>query len=297
MIMALSASVCFAEDLDSVKIDSFTGEVSDPRIESATLVRLSSSCYFDRETGYYVYSEANTDQILCSAYEAMISSGPIRIDAGENVNISVYKDGEKLDLGDYNTVSESGNYVILHDADQHQVVSFQIVGSITGMIDTFRVPQTFTIYGARRDGADIKYMIGSVDMTIEGEYQVDYINTITNTRYEFHTVIDHTAPVIELDGLDEEFTAKGPVTVVSLGDAVRSSVRKDGDSIVTLETYKDPGKYVITVWDEAGNAADVAFTILVYFNISAWMAVVMLVLMLGGMGGYLFWARKNLRVR
>ena len=177
------------------------------------------------------------------------------------------------------------------------IFSFEIINNISGTIDTFSVPSGFFIYDATLNGAAVHFEEEKVSMKAEGKYNIRYKNSQTGASYTFELETDFTAPELVFTGLDENNIAHGPVTVEEPGDIAKVECYRDEEAIALSSTLKNSGHYEVLVYDEAGNVNKYLFTITPYMNFTAWMAVIALLGIVGGMFGYLLYAKKNLKVR
>ena len=75
------------------------------------------------------------------------------------------------------------------------------------------------------------------------------------------------------------------------------NIYHDGEKIGRKDVLTESGEYYIELADEAGNKTSYSFTILIYFDGSSWLFILILLAAAIGVVIYLFRARKHLRVR
>ena len=290
------------------EIDIITGlpkGVAETEDTSTTdVVSLSPGVTYDGATGLYGY-QISGGTFNTSAFDGMITTDPvtIEIDSENNGNnIELYRNGDKYDSIP-SVVEDVGSYSVVAwtDSSESQLLTFQIVNKITGDINKYVMPDGFNITKVYYNGSEIKSNRGSVDMQEEGEYEVDYRCSMTRVNYVLYVKVDHTPPVVSFDGLDSNNKARGPVTVhgMSEGDSI-VIIDSKGNNDIKLTLKKqiiNPGYYHVIVTDEAGNTTEKKFVINVYFNMKAWVFMLILVLVLLGLSAALLVSRKKLRVR
>jgi len=58
----------------------------------------------------------------------------------------------------------------------------------------------------------------------------------------------------------------------------------------------DSGNYIMRVYDAAGNMKEYTFQIMVYFNASSWIFVLIVLAVVATVAGYILYKRKHLRI-
>ncbi len=293
--MAMLPQTAFAEPR---RLDSFTGEIEADYEELTEIVKLSNKCYYDRPNDMYIYTTSSVadSDVRCSAFDGMITTYSVSIETEINSIVEVYRDGELVDPEEYEKLSAIGKYSVIKE-DGSTVLAFEIINDISGTIDTFHAPEGFTIYDASLNNEDLRYKDDMVDMKAEGVYMIKYKHEKTGASYTLELETDFSGPELEFDGLDENNVAHGPVTITIPNDVYKSECYRDEEVVGLTANLKNSGNYEVIVYDEAGNSNQYIFRIAPYMNFTAWMAVLALVGIIGGMIGYLVYAKKNLRVR
>ena len=330
MGMTLSASnkagVVYAEDLDGDGIDDETGEVIDTDDENVNddyfdytgdldiytgkpvaveenkvsgIVTITDNEKYNLETHMFLFS-ASGGTFGCSAADKMVTNSPVSLSKDGEFNVAVYRNGTKLN-GVPSSVSDVGNYTVItwDDNSESQLMSFQIVGSVTGTLDQYVLPDGFVASTVLVDGVEAPRSFGVVDMTEEGYYDIRYSCNATKITYNLAVSIDHIPPQITIQGLDKENRARGPVTVQGLqkGDTVSATL--DGDKVTMKDGNKftESGQYTVYVTDNAGNVTRKDFRILLYLNVKSVVLLIAFVAIVAGVFVALYITRKNLRVR
>ena len=138
----------------------------------------------------------------------------------------------------------------------------------------------------------------SIDMRKEGKYQITYRCAATAIDYNLNLTVDHTPPQIVLEGVANG-VASNPVKIqgISSGDSV--SLYREGQKIPVPEedTLKSPGKYRLSVTDDAGNTTTVEFEIQFYLNMQGLIFTLLVVGVIIATAVYMYTSKKRLRVR
>ena len=308
----LSGTTVFAEPEDEGATTEFdigyTGPVDiitgDPVTGSGDtedqLVQIAAGVTYDRKDDRYIYT-AGDATIRCSIADGMIVTDGVVLSKDGEVNIAVFKDGESMsDIPA--EIEDPGNYVVVTKVDnsETQLLSFQIVNSITGKLNRYLLPGGFSVRRLSYNGEDISHQEGAVDFTKEGKYVVNYFCSANSKEYKLDVEIDHTSPAVTFLGLDEDNEARGPVTFVGMEKTDKVTITYDGEEQVTLDEdnqVSETGSYHAVITDEAGNFIEKDFRILLYLNFNAALFVLAIILAIVGVTVALIIARKRLRVR
>lgn len=282
-------------------IDIFTRSPisEDSEQDQAQRVTMTDGSIYDRPTGMYIYSVDN-GSVSISVADGMMVTGDVTLAKGEDVNVLLYKDGELVD-GFPQVINAPGSYAITsgEDGSTGQIMGFRILNKITGAVNQYNLPKGFSVRSVVINGEDAVSDYGVVDMTQEGNYDVNYVSSDNGISYYLNVTIDHTPPQVTFEGLDENNRAKGPVTVTGLEEGDTVSVIS-GDEVKKLNMNSqvvDSGDYRVVVTDQAGNYVEKEFKILVYLNLQAWMLFGFVLLLIVGLAIALTITRKRLRVR
>lgn len=294
IIVVMAISACFAETV--IKVDPFTGaEISDD-ITLNENVAISSNCRYIRSDNRYVFttSAVADSQISSSVYDGMITTENVMIEAGKQCSMEIYRNGEPIEIGQGSVmISNTGAYKVFADGDN--ILSFTVVGNVTGIVSSYPMPSGFKIINATLDGETYSFSNSNVTFEREGRYVISYMCERTGMIYSLSTSYDNTPPEITLVGVENGF-AKNAVTIEGLQEGDTLTCFVNGTQISPTTTLKQSGNYELTVCDEAGNATNYTFRIKIYFNLSAWVAVALMVIVIGVTCGYILFSRKHLKI-
>ena len=288
---------CFAAEI--YEIDSFTGEILNSSTGLATnYVNISPSCTYDKTNRLYIYSTSanNSTNVSCTVCDGMITSNIVSISTEIAAQIEVYRDGKIVDTKEYGNLSRTGTYIVRSVSKDKEIFSFTIVGPKTGKIYSYKVPSAFNIVSAKKDGKDIVTPANTVDMSEEGEYSIQYQSPAAGTAYTLDLVIDHTAPELEIIGVENGIARRA----VSFGPREKDStltVTMNGQSVDPDEPIKAAGDYTAVYTDDAGNESTYYFTVKVFLDGGAWIFVILALAVIVLAGGYMLRCRKYMRTR
>lgn len=300
----------FAEEGDSLpyteKRDPYTGEVvkdGSSGIDGAesNMIKLSENRYFDSGRGSFAFviPEAGNRIIYSTAAYGMITNNPVSVELPAGTNAVLYRNGTPVDSPDFRYIADRGAYVLEimgNSPDACQPLSFTIVGSIEGSLESYRMPDGFSVDTVSRDGEEIRSPSYEVDFTEEGKYAVRYTCDAADIACTLNIVIDHTPPVLALANVKNGIAA-GPVDISDAEPGSTISVRLEGKSIPYTKVLTQTGTYRITLRDPAGNTSEYSFRIRLYFNVTSYAFFAAVLLAVGILAAYLIISRKKLRVR
>ncbi len=286
------------------RVDPFTGELissesAGTEANKETIVKLSDTGYYDTEQGLYGYHTELGD-IYATVADGMITREKVTVYIPEGMQCNLYRDGYASEFTG-GEITDIGGYTVeaVTETNVTQLFSFVITGSASNKILNYTVPSGFRIYNATRNGEEIAYSRGFVDMSEEGEYRIDYDLSSAGLTYSLVLTVDVTPPTLTLVGTDEQGRARGPVTLTGKGEDDTLSVTKDGEpvSMILTYTFTQSGKYVATVTDPAGNVTEYPFTIMIYLDRNGWIFGALLLAVIAAVVGYVLYKRKHLKVR
>ena len=275
-----------------VRLNNFTGEVMKESMADNTTIRINSECSYDTSSDQYIINLDN-GQVKSSVADGMITNNIVSIEADSLTEISLYKDGEVAETTDLSKINELGNYVLLYR--EKKVLEFKIIGEYSNL-EFFYVPKGFYVKEVLIDGEPAEYELDVVPMTAEGLYEVTYVCEATNRIYSFQTHVDRTAPVLTLEELDKKGRAKGPVDLSDREAGSYVKVVLDGKEVDEQDVLTQSGKYTVTIYDLAGNYTTYNFTIMLYFNLSSTVFMLLILAVVIGVVVYIVVSAKMLRV-
>ena len=296
LIFSVGAEFGYSGELDP---ESGQPEGSSDGDAYSSRVTVAGDVYYDRERQAYLYTVAESTQLLCSVADGMIVQQEVWVEPDAGVEVTVYRNGTALEQPDLTHLHEAGGYVVELNVNgqKYPAVAFTIVGSITCELTGYTMPDGFVITGATLDGLETNYERGYVSMAQEGHYVVNYGCTRNGRSYQLDVTVDTTPPVLELPELNGKNQARGPVSLKDIEEGASVSITLDGRAISYTSKLTESGEYQVVLTDRAGNVSRYTFTILIYFNLSSWLFVAAVLLIAAAVGAYIFISRKKLVVR
>lgn len=262
-------------------------------------VTVSDGVYYDRNRQGYIYTVAESTQLMCSAANGMIVQKEVWVEPDVGADVTVYRNGAVIDHPDLTHLYETGAYVVEVNVNgqKYQPVSFTVVGDVTCSLTGYGMPGGFAVTGATLDGREINFERGYVSMSQDGHYVINYGCTRNGRTYELDVTVDTTPPVLELSGLDEKNQARGPVFLTGIEEGASVSITLDGRAIRYTSELTESGEYQVVLTDRAGNVSRYAFTILIYFDFNSWLFIAVVAAVAAAVGAYIVISRKKLAVR
>ncbi len=295
-----------ASDFDYYgQLDSFTGERiqggdsgSEMQVVSNS-VWLSDTMYYDTEKRLFAYPTGISD-VYANVADGMIVRDKVTVTVPDDVAVMFYRNGEEIEYPK-GGISDSGNYTVrmISGEQARSLFSFTIVGSSTGQILNYSMPDGLRITNVTRDGETVNWSRKFVDMSQEGYYVVEYECPQTQIGYTLKVTIDTTPPQLVLEGVDENGKARGPVTIQGKGEHDTVSITKNGEEykMILSHTLTQSGRYVVTAVDEAGNISTYPFTIMIYLDRNGWIFLLLFLAVIFGAVAYVHYHRTHLKIR
>ena len=268
--------------------------------EDGTLVNrvsVSDGVIYDFDLGKYCYPVAQ-GYVYSNVMDGMIVQGGVELSKDENVNYTVYYESEPLSVQDAAAFTDAGSYTVMTGSTEaeEKLFSFQIIGAAINEPTAYELPSGCVATAMKRDGVDVLTDIRKLDLSEEGFYSIFYRCVRNNLEYSLNFTVDHTAPTVSFEGL-EDGKARGEVTILDLEEGATLEVYRDGEKVAAKTTLSQPGEYQIRVSDAAGNASLYSFYILFYLNAGGISFGVVLLLAILALGIYLYVSRKRVRIR
>lgn len=303
-LLALLTTSAMAVEIDmdySGVVDSYTGlpTYENDVVVNADQVYLSSNAYYDRTDGMYVHVLDNSKmEIRCSVATGMVTTDSVSFAFAEGLDGELYCDGDEVDITDISEVSEPGSYVlsVTTGGVTVQPFKFTIVNRVTGALNEYRLLGNFAVTEVLLDGNAVEFNTNAVDLSQEGEYQITYYCQPTGVRYDLNIIVDHTAPTLALEAV-EDGVARGPVDISDAEEGADVYIELDGKKQDRTAELTKSGSYSVTITDEAGNSNNYKFVIQVYFNANSLVFFALTLAVLIALICYLVGSRRRLRVR
>lgn len=233
----------------------------------------------NRDYLYVITEGASQVQVHCTALDGMVLSSPVTVTGG---GVFLYKNGGEYTESLMQPISSPGEYVVMVNtgARSVRVLAFTIVGSTTGSVSSYTVPEGMLIVSAELDGEEIDHDYRSVNMSREGSYTVVSECVASNIKYTLETTVDRTPPELEFSGRqDRHGNYNSAVRITGIEREYAINASKDGEAFkLTAEgdgsaELTQSGLYVIDVFDAAGNSAEYTVFITAYLNASGYIFI------------------------
>ncbi|MBE5918907.1 MAG: hypothetical protein E7272_03595 [Pseudobutyrivibrio ruminis] len=276
--------------------------VEQEEITQVQFVKIPDGSTYDRNSHTFNYSVAGYDEpVISTVANGMIVTDSVSVTVPNDMEAVLYRDGEKLTGVDMAEIKDTGSYSLVAAGleSNKQVLSFDIVGSKTGKISSYTLPEGFTIQSVMIDGAtQAPNYSRTVDLSKEGDYAITYRCTSTAVNYNLNVYIDHTPPEVEFEGLKGR-VANGPVKITGMQDDYYVTVIFNNEEVKAPSNgeLRTVGDYMVTVYDDAQNSVTKEFTIRMYLNMQGGIFVGLAIILIASAGTYMYVSRKRLRVR
>lgn len=299
-------SASYDVDMDyEGEVNIFTGEPigSEDGTEEKHDVKLSDDGVYDYEQNTYTYFVPGDEKmsVTSSVPNKMITTDSVSLSVEGGVTALVYRDGEMLEEVDLSDIEDPGNYAVVASGaeSEYQILAFTIIPEKTGMISSYQLPEGFEVTEVTIDDKEQKISNKSmVKMKDDGTYVIYYRCRTTGMEYGLKVEIDHTPPSVEIEGL-KNGKARSAVTVTGMDDDDSYWLEKDGEEYKLPKdgVLKMPGKYELSVTDDAGNTVEEKFEIQFYLDRQGIIfGAIALAVIVGGIV-FMIYSRKKLRVR
>ena len=301
LFLALAAS-SFAADmdyegyLDIISGDPDQGMTGEKKQNDTAKPPVGDGSVYDAQNKLYLYTFAQ-NTVAVNFPSGIVTTYPVSITVPDGLGVEVYRDGNAVTDETPDSLTKPGAYAVFFGGDSRDSLTFTIVGSVTGALQGYRIPTGFYVAEASRDGEAIEAS-AYVDMTLEGKYEIVIRSKNVNSAHSLSVTVDHTAPTLKLEAVENGF-AKGPVDISDAEDEYGNSVSitLDGTKQSYTKTLTKSGDYKVAISDRAGNRTVYSFTIGIYFNFSAVLFIIFIILFILGLMLYLARKRKKLRIR
>ncbi len=286
------------------EIDPYSGEpVSSEAAQNQQIVSIMTGVSYDRKTHMFNYSVAgSTETVSCSVAGGMVTTDTVSLSVPSDIIVNLYKNGEETEDTDYSKIKDEGSYSLVVSSGElkSQLLTFTIVPKKTGALTVFQVPSGFSLVNVMLNDEKQQYSLSAnaVDMKKDGEYVINYRCEAIGVNYSLEVTVDHTPPEVTFEGV-KNGTAKNPVTVsgVEKNDTIKV-IRDDQEMNISKDhILRSPGKYVVTVTDDAGNFVTEKFEIKFYLNEQGWVFGLIIVAIIVSAVVYMIMSKKRLRVR
>ena len=199
--------------------------------------------------------------------------------AGENLTVSVTKDGEIVAYKFGDTLTAAGNYTatLTDELGNSKTFSFTVTEPFVQKF-FHNFDNVSGLDKVSVNGEETRLNYGDLTLDKSGTYEIAV--TVNGKDYIFTVTVDATAPAATLTGVENGGSTKGGVTLSDLTEKATVEVYNGGEKIdYTLGSeLTEVGKYRIVLTDELGNSAEYTFEILYSVNGGAVALIVIAVL-------------------
>lgn len=298
-LLALAVSARAAADPDYTgEVDIVTGDALEGEAAEPTRVRVNDTTYYDRVTGMFVYPVSG-GEVRAAVADGMLTGGPVSIEAGEGVALTLTRNGVPLSEPDLSRIAEPGAYAVsVKSVDAAaEVLSFTVVGGSANLPGGYTTPDGFYIMDAKLDGEEIDFDRYHVDMLEEGAYEIDCVCPAAERHFSFSTVVDRTPPALALDGKQDKNGRYHSAVQITVEPGSAVSLTRDGAAADFPRDGRltEAGMYQLQAFDEAGNVAAAQFTILVYLDLNGLLFFTLVLLTLAAMLVYILVIRMRFK--
>ncbi len=203
--------------------------------------------------------------------------------AGENLTVSVTKDGEAVAYKFGDTLTAAGSYTttLTDELGNSKTFSFTIVEPLVQKF-FHNFDNVSGLDKVSVNGEETRLNYGDLTLDKSGTYEIAV--TVNGKNHTFTVTVDATAPAATLTGVENGGKTTGGVVLSDLTEKATVEVYKDGEKIEYSpgDELTEVGQYRIVLTDELGNSAEYTFEILYSVNAGAVALIVIAVLVVVG---------------
>lgn len=262
--------------------------------EMERMIPIEENAYYDKDKGRFLYTVGGME-IGMSVPDGMITNKAVAITVPAGIEPSIYRDGKLLSKPELSSIADPGAYVV-YFGDNVGGIEFTIVSEQNSYLMQYTMPTSFSVDSVIYNDQPIAASKTYVDFSNEGDYRISYHSDLVGLSYELSLRIDHTTPTLEFTNLTNGYAA-GPVEILGVSENETVTVMRDGVEVAYQQVLTVPGKYTVTVSDQAGNSNTYHFTISVYVNLNGWMILAAVLVLIVLIGLYMWISRKRLKIR
>lgn len=203
------------------------------------------------------------DSFLVSVPNGMLTPYAVNLDFtgfGSLDRIKLLKDGDAQDISRTETLDQAGSYeILMREGTQIYTYCFRMPGSVLASMDYYMLPPGVTATEIMHDGTAVSADNGMIDFTGDGSYTLQ-LRDSAGSLYDLAFTIDHTAPAVSVEIVNHEAVLSydsDDIAEVTLTDSAGKTETYSG-AVTSVST---PGKYRITVTDQAGNSSSADFSV------------------------------------
>lgn len=297
---AVSATSYSDVDMDySGVLGSYYETDSAQKTEQTSRIAITPTVSYSPKEKLYYYSVADiAAPFRSNVMDGMITNEKVTVAVPDGIAYELFRDGELCE-DDLTGLTTPGTYVLRVKSNagiSEAVFSFTLVGSASGAVSGYRMPEGFSISRFTFNEKNDSFNDGYADFSEDGDYTVEYRCAAANVVYSLNLTVDHTAPELKLEALSNG-KAWGPVDISDVEPGGSVAVYRNGEAEPYTPQLTKSGQYEIVVSDAAGNKTSYAFTIMIYFNSGSLVFFIAIAAIVAGVAVYVIIAGKKLRIR
>lgn len=286
-------------------------EYGDAAQVTPSVIETENGNYYVLEKGRTSFESVTQNYILYCGLDMVRSSYPpdvplskgteVTLEIPTGVTAQLYWDGVLMEEYQKYTISEPGRYVLqlTNVSGKTETFDFVILDDRVNYLRDVSVPDGFRLNYVEHEGARLTLRYNNYcELLVDGNYRIGWVCEPTNTYYHTDFILDTQPPQLSLPQvIDGE--ASEPVTLEDLEKDAYVYYEIDGFAYTTdsAQTVLDEqGRYKLVVYDAAGNSTEYAFTINIYVDVYGYVALIMIVALIGGLIFYSRWLKKHMRV-
>ena len=243
-------------------------------------------------TGNYIITLENGKQLTSTVPEGYVGSGSVTIHVtdGDAVTTKLYRNDEPVDFVNDNAITEHGRYRVEMDGYSY---FFTLAYEVSDM-SIYPAPAGMEFTEARLDDELLTLKSSQyVEMPEDGTYSF-VLNGKQGERFEVSLLKDNVAPKVDVT------VNKSTASIQYVSDDIKTiELERDGKPVSGFRgtSLAEPGKYVLTVYDGAGNSTSTSFSLKYQINLYGVLAVVLVILTIAGITAFTIHVKKNTKVR
>lgn len=281
------------EILESAEGTEYTDENHAETEESEeTLAGTVYSQTYDLKSGNYTVVFANGTSLTTNVPNGYVGPASVQliIDDDQVSAVELYKNDEKMEFENGNSLSESGIYRLAAGED---TFSFMIASSVSHM-DYYPAP-TGMRFTAVYLGSEPQFIESDQQLVMkeDGSYTI-FMEGETGEEIEVVLTKDTEAPEVSVT------VGSGSVSIQYISNDIDEIIlEKDGELVEGFDktVITSPGKYRLTVKDRAGNAAVQEFVLKYKVNGYGIVAVLLCIVVVVGGAVFVVHTKKNMKIR
>lgn len=203
--------------------------------------------------------------------------------AGENLTVSVTKDGDAVAYTFGDTLTAAGNYTatLTDELGNSKTFNFTVTEPLVQKF-FHNFDNVSGLDKVSVNGEETRLNYGDLTLDESGAYEIAV--TVNGKDYTFTVTVDATAPAATLTGVENGGSTKSGVILSDLAEKATVEVYKDGEKIgyALGSELTEVGQYRVVLTDELGNLTEYTFEILYSVNGGAIALIVIYILIVVG---------------